>query len=56
MEKGNSLGRYIDKSEPKHPLFFGVIICVEVDIKKILPESINIYMDGWKYTLKVYYE
>ena len=34
---GNSLGKYIDKSDPKPPMFSCSRICVEVHLDKGLP-------------------
>ena len=34
---GNTLGKYVDKSEPKAPMFSCARICVEVDLEKGLP-------------------
>ena len=43
---GNTLGKDVDKSEPKAPMFSCTRICVEVDLEKGLPESINLSIDG----------
>ena len=53
---GNSLGWYIDKSEPKYPMFSCAWICVEVDLKKGLPEVVNLIMDSWSHEQKVDYD
>ena len=50
------LENYIDKAEPKGPLFSCARIRVEVDIEKVLQESINIFMDGWEHLKKVDYD
>ena len=42
---GNSLDKYIDKAEPKGPLFSCARICVEVDLEKGLPEIVSLCMD-----------
>ena len=55
-EIGNSLGKYIDKAEPKGPLFSCAKICVEVDPQKGLPEIVSLCMDGWEHVQKVDYE
>ena len=34
---GNTLGKYIDKSEPKAPMFACARICVKFDLEKGLP-------------------
>ena len=52
----NSLGRYIDKAEPKGPLFACARIYVEVDLEKGLPEGVDLLMDGWEFYQKVDYE
>ena len=46
---GNTLGKYVDKSEPKAPMFLSARICVEVDLEKGLPESIILSIDGWNH-------
>ena len=46
---GNTLGKYIDKVEPKGPLFSCARICVKVDLDKGLLEEVNLFMDGWEY-------
>ena len=46
---GNTLGKYIDKSEPKAPMFSCTRICVEVDLEKGIPEAINLSIDGWNH-------
>ena len=53
---GNSLGKYIDKAEPKPPMFAYVRICVEVDLEKGLLEAIKLTLDGWSHIQKVDYE
>ena len=56
QEIRNSLGDYIDKAEPKGPLFSYARICVEVDLDKELLEVVNLHMDGWKHMKKVDYK
>ena len=41
QEIKNSLGNYIDKAEPKGPLFSCARICVEVYMEKGLPEAVK---------------
>ena len=53
---GNTLGKYVDKSEPKAPMFSCARICVEVDLEKGLPESIMLSLDGWSHLQTVDYE
>ena len=53
---GNTLGKSIDKAEPKGPLFSCARICVEVDLEKGLQEEVDLFMDGWEYLQKVDYE
>jgi len=43
---GNSIGRYIDKAEPKENLFSCATICVKVDLKKGIPKSMIISLDN----------
>ena len=45
---GNNLGKYIDKSKPKPPMFTRDFICVEFDLEKGLSEAIRFSMHGWK--------
>ena len=52
---GNTLKKYIDKSEPKPPMFSCARICVEVDLEKGLPEAINLSMNGWNHLQTVDY-
>ena len=53
---GNSLGKYIEKAEPKGPLFSCARIYVEVDLEKGLLEIVSLCMDGWEHAQKVDYE
>ena len=53
---GNTLGKYIDKEDPKGRLFSCTRIGVEVDLEKGLPEALNLFMDGWEHLQKVDYE
>ena len=50
------MGKYIDKAEPRGPLFSCARICIEVDLEKGLPEAVNLEMDGWEHYQKVEYE
>ena len=50
------MGKYVDKSEPKAPMFSCARICVEVDLEKGLPEAINLSIDGWNHLQTVDYE
>ena len=50
------MGKYIDKSEPKSPMFSYAIICVEFDLEKGLPEAINLSIDDWSHLQIVDYE
>jgi hypothetical protein len=53
---GNTLGKYIDRAEPKDGLQACAWICVEVDLEKGLPEAINLTLDKWTYLQQVDYE
>ena len=53
---GNTLGKYVDKSEPKAPMFSYARICVEVDLEKGLPKAIMLSIDGWNHLQTVDYE
>ena len=46
---GNTLGKYIDKSEHKAPMLSYARICVEFDLEKGLPEAINLSIEGWNH-------
>ena len=50
------MGKYVDKSEPKAPMFSCAQICVEVDLEKGLPKSIILSIDGWNHLQTVDYE
>ena len=53
---GNTLGKYVDKSKPKSPMFSCAQICVEFDLEKGMPESIMLSIDGWNHLQIVDYE
>ena len=53
---GNTLGKHIDKSEPKHPMFSCARICIEVDLEKGFLEAINMSMDSWNHLQTIDYE
>jgi hypothetical protein len=53
---GNTLGRYIDRTEPREGIQACVCLCVEVDMEKGLPEVIQLDLDNWWYIQKVDYE
>ena len=53
---GNTLGKYINKLEPKAPMFSCARICVEVYLEKGLPNAINLSIDGWNHLQTVDYE
>lgn len=44
---GNTVGSYIDRCEPKDNMHACARICVEVDLRKGLPEAIKIKVDQW---------
>ena len=46
---GNTLGKYIDKSEPKPLMFSCGRIFVEVEFEKGLPKAINLSIEGWNH-------
>jgi hypothetical protein len=39
---GNSIGKYIDRAEPKEKIFSYARICVEVDLEKGIPKAVLI--------------
>ena len=47
---GNYLGIYIDKAEPKGPLFSCARINVELYLEKGLLDGVNLFMDGWEFS------
>lgn len=54
---GNSLGRFINKSQPKGGLYASCArTYVEVDIDKGLLEAINLMLDSWTHVQKLDYE
>jgi hypothetical protein len=53
---GNSLGKYIDRVEPREGLQACSRLCVEVDLEKGLPEAIQLNLDNWSYIQQVDYE
>ena len=50
------MGKYVDKYEPKPPMFSCARICIEVDLEKGLPKSIILSIDGWNHLQTVDYE
>jgi len=53
---GNSLGKYIDRVEPREGLQACARICVEVDLEKGLSEAIQLTLDNLSYVQQVEYE
>jgi hypothetical protein len=53
---GNTLGKYIDRVEPREGLQACTRLCVEVDLEKGLPEAIQLNLDSWSYIQQVDYE
>jgi hypothetical protein len=53
---GDSLGKFIDRAEPKSGMFSCARICVEVDLEKGLPEAIKLKLDDWIHIQKLDYE
>lgn len=53
---GNTLGKYIDRVEPREGLQACARLCVEVDLEKVLPEAIQLNLDSWSYIQQVDYE
>jgi len=43
---GNTLGKYIDKLDPKGGMFSCVDICIYINLKKGLPEAITLSLDN----------
>jgi hypothetical protein len=53
---GDTLGKFIDRDEPKSSMYSCARICVEVDLEKGLPEEIKLKLDDWTYIQKLDYE
>jgi hypothetical protein len=53
---GNTLGKYIDRTEPKEGIQACARICVEVDLEKGLPQAVQLTLDEWTYLQQVDYE
>lgn len=53
---GNTVGKYIDRCEPKENMHACVRICVEVELGKGLPEPIKIKVDQWTHIQHLDYE
>jgi hypothetical protein len=53
---GNTLGKYIDRVEPRDGLQACTRLCVEVYLEKGLPESIQLTLDNWSYIQQVDYK
>jgi hypothetical protein len=53
---GNTLGKYIDRVEPREGLQACARLCVEVDMEKGFLEAIQLTLDNWSYIQKVDYE
>jgi hypothetical protein len=53
---GNTLGRFIDRVEPRDGLQSCARLCVEVDLEKGFPEAIQLTLDNWSYIQTVDYE
>jgi hypothetical protein len=41
----DSIKKYIDKSEPKSPVFSYARICMEVDLDKGIPKAVKLTLD-----------
>lgn len=52
---GNSLGRYIDRVEPKEK-YSCARICVEINLEKGILEAIAITLDNWQHIQQLDYE
>jgi hypothetical protein len=46
---GNTLGKYIDRAEPKDGMQACAFICMEVDLEKGLSEVVRLTLDNWSY-------
>jgi hypothetical protein len=53
---GDTLGKFIDRAEPKSNMYSCARIYVEVDLEKGLPEAIKLRLDDWTYIQKLDYE
>jgi len=53
---GNTLGRFIDRAEPRDTIQSYACLCIEVDLEKGLPKAIQLTLDGWSYIQTIDYE
>jgi hypothetical protein len=53
---GNTLGRFLDRAEPKGDQFTCARICVEVNLEKGLPEAIKLSLGEWCHIQELDYE
>jgi hypothetical protein len=53
---GDTLARYIDRSEQKEVNFSCPCIHVEVDVQNSLSKYIQLSLDKWKHIYVIYYE
>jgi hypothetical protein len=53
---GNSLEKYIDRTEPREGIQACARLCVEVDLEKGPPEAIQLTLDDWSYMQQLDYE
>ena len=52
----NTIGRFIDHSEPKDNMQACARICVEIDLGKGLPEAIKLKVEDWTHIQQLDYE
>lgn len=52
----NTLGKYIDRDEPRDGIESCAYICVEVDVGKGLLDVVQLIVDNWIYLQHVDYE
>ena len=56
IDIGNKLGRYLDTAEPKGGQYRCARICVEVNLKKGLPEALKLTLGEWSHIQELDYE
>lgn len=53
---GDTLGKFINRAEPKSIMYSCARICVEVDVGKGISEAIKLNLDDWTHIQKLDYE
>ena len=56
VDIGNKLGHYLDSADPKGGQFRCYRICVEVNLEKGIPKSLNLTLGNWSHIQELDYE